>query len=54
MGSLTGNSKPVDTYQPDSNSAELTAVIDFYGKIADDLTLIPKFQHGEPNTSTFE
>jgi hypothetical protein len=45
----TGTRKPIDFFQPQSNSNELVAVTEYYENKADDRTLIPKFVTGDAN-----
>lgn len=46
FSSNTGGQKPIDFFQPNSNSAELLSVYNTFSQMADELSAIPKYLSG--------
>lgn len=43
---ITGTSKPIDFFQPDSNTSELLGVYEKFSMMADDVSAIPRYMTG--------
>jgi hypothetical protein len=43
---ITGTSKPIDFFQPNSNSQELMAIFEKFSSMADDVSAIPRYMTG--------